>query len=247
MRAKAIFLLLAALAFAAGPLLVPGFSGFDPRLYPDPQVNPPVQPAGWAFSIWGVIYLWLVFHAGYGLIIRAEQPLWDAMRWPLIASLAIGAVWLWVAERSPLGATLLIFAMLALAVAALFRAPRAERLLARVPVGLYAGWLSAASFASLGLLLGGYDIWLSDRGWAFVCVAGAVLLAALVQARLRRGPEYAGAAIWALIGIAANNWGEETGVSAAALAGALVLAVVAVRAARSGVRRRRGTGDAAAG
>nr|WP_240769056.1 hypothetical protein [Paracoccus liaowanqingii] len=45
--------LLAALAFAASPLIFPGFAGYDAGRFPIPQVDPPVQPAGWAFSIWG--------------------------------------------------------------------------------------------------------------------------------------------------------------------------------------------------
>lgn len=35
-----------------------------------PQVDPPVQPAGWAFSIWSEIYLWLIVSAG-GVILMA--------------------------------------------------------------------------------------------------------------------------------------------------------------------------------
>ena len=50
-----------------------------------------MQPAGYAFSIWGVIYLALVAGAVFGLIRRAEHAGWDAARWPLIASLAVGA------------------------------------------------------------------------------------------------------------------------------------------------------------
>jgi len=49
---KAILVLIAALAFAITPFLSPEFGGFDPNLYPMPQDDPPVQPAGWAFSIW---------------------------------------------------------------------------------------------------------------------------------------------------------------------------------------------------
>ena len=55
-RLKSILVALAALAFAASPLLVPGFGGFDPNRFPVPQENPPVQPAGYAFAIWGLIY-----------------------------------------------------------------------------------------------------------------------------------------------------------------------------------------------
>lgn len=72
-RTLARLVLVAALAFAASPVVFPGFAGFDPGLFPVPQQDPPVQPAGWAFSIWGVIYAWLVAGAGFGLWRRARD------------------------------------------------------------------------------------------------------------------------------------------------------------------------------
>jgi hypothetical protein len=89
-RMKAILVLAAAIAFASAPLWSDGFGGFDPYRYPDPQVDPPVQPAGYAFSIWGPIYLWLLAHAAYGLFARADDAGWDRTRWPLFISLGIG-------------------------------------------------------------------------------------------------------------------------------------------------------------
>ena len=63
---RAIIVLIVAIAFAIAPFLSPEFVGFDPDKYPIPQRNPAVQPAGWAFSIWGPIYLWLIAHATLG-------------------------------------------------------------------------------------------------------------------------------------------------------------------------------------
>ena len=42
------------IVFAASPFLVQDFAGFDPNQFPVPQDNPPVQPAGYAFAIWGI-------------------------------------------------------------------------------------------------------------------------------------------------------------------------------------------------
>ena len=62
----AILCLLLSIAFAASPLLTPGFGGFDADQFPIPQDNPPVQPAGYAFAIWGLIYAWLILGLGWG-------------------------------------------------------------------------------------------------------------------------------------------------------------------------------------
>lgn len=79
-RALAIAVLIAALAFAASPVIFPEFAGYRPDLFPIPQESPPVQPAGWAFSIWGGIYAWLILGAGYGFWRHADDGDWRPMR-----------------------------------------------------------------------------------------------------------------------------------------------------------------------
>ena len=134
--------LLAALAFAVSPLLSAGFNGFEPGQFPVPQDDPPVQPAGYAFSIWGLIYLWLIAGAAIGFLRHAQAPGWQAMRPALILSLGAGAFWLPLAQVSVLWATALIVFMLITALAALLLAGREDRLWLREPIGLYAGWLT---------------------------------------------------------------------------------------------------------
>ncbi len=130
-RMKAILLLTAALAFVTAPFWSGGFNGFEPDQFPVPQEDPPAQPAGYAFSIWGVIYLWLAGHAVYGLVKRAEAAEWDRPRWPLIVSLTVGASWLAVAQTSPIWATILIWVMLVTALWAMFATPVRDMWLGR--------------------------------------------------------------------------------------------------------------------
>ena len=228
---KAILTLVAALAFAASPYFVPGFSGFNPDLYPNPQIDPPVQPAGYAFAIWGLIYVWLILHAGFGLLKRDVDPDWDAPRWPLFISLAIGTSWLAVAERDPVLATILIWVMLAGALAALYLTrPGPDRWLLQAPVAIYGGWLTAASCASLGLLGAGYGVWTDEIGWAYIGLGIAVAVGAVVQITLRRAPEYGLTVVWAVIAIAVQNWGSNMPVALTAMAGAVLMLALALRA-----------------
>jgi len=232
-RTLAILVLVAALAFAASPLIFPGFAGYDPDRFPIPQQDPPVQPAGWAFSIWGVIYLWLIAGAGFGLWRRAEDEEWRLMRTALLASLTIGFFWLPVAQRLPGLATLMILAMLVTAVTAMIWAGRRDRWLEGRPVALYAGWLTAASGASAGIWLGGHG-WLSAQAAAIVCLIAVGLLALGVQALRPREWAYPAAVIWALAGVIAANWGAGNWpvIAIAALAAAL-LALRAVTGSRA--------------
>ncbi|WP_439522618.1 hypothetical protein [Marivita sp.] len=205
-RLWAGLVLLAAILFAASPLFTDGFNGFEPGQFPVPQDDPPVQPAGYAFSIWGLIYLWLIIGAGFGLLKRSDDPDWEAMRAPLVVSLVIGAAWLPVANVSPVIATILIWVMLGTAFLSLFRVGDTDRWFQQAPVAIYAGWLTAASSVSIGLLLGGYGL-LSGTWAAIVALSFGLVIALVAQYRLHRAPEYGVTVIWALIGVIVANTG----------------------------------------
>lgn len=195
---------IAALAFAAAPFFTP-FNGFDPSAYPIPQYNPPVQPAGYAFAIWGLIYVWLIISTGFGAIRRLDDDDWAPHRLPLLISLGVGSIWLWVAGQSPVWATILIWIMLITAIAAVLNTPRRERILLRAPLGLYAGWLTAASWVSIGLLGAGYGITFEERGWAILCVFAAFAMAAWVIMRLKSAIFYMAGVAWALVAVAVKT------------------------------------------
>ena len=226
----AVAVFLAALAFGASSIVIPDFGGFAPDQFPIPQEDPPVQPAGYAFAIWGVIYLWLLASAGFGLIARRDAPDWAEMRPMLALSLVVGASWLAVAKLSALAAAVLIWAMLIPALVALFRAPLLDRWWGRAPLGLYAGWLSAASVVAVGLVLSGWGL-MGPVPAALLCIVVATLLAASVQVALEGTPEYGLGVVWALVAVAVHNLALGTLVVAIlAFAGAGLVGLLAIRA-----------------
>jgi hypothetical protein len=230
-------LLIAAILFAASPLFVTDFSGFDPALFPVPQIDPPVQPARYTFAIWGLLYVWLIVSSAYGLVRRAEDPAWQPARPWLLASLGLGIVWLPLAERSVIGATVLIWVMLLLSLVALFRTRRHDRWWFQAPVATYAGWLTAASCVSVGLILSGWGV-LEATPAALIALALALVLGLTVQSRVLRAPGYGLALIWALIGIALRNADPlNLPVLGLALLGTLAFAAMLARG-RSGRRKR---------
>ena len=215
-------------AFAAAPLVTSPFTGFTADQLPVPQIDPPVQPAGWAFSIWGLIYLWLIVSAAYGVRKRPRAEDWRRARLPLLMALGIGTPWLAIANASAIWATITIFIMAAGAIGAFLMAPERDVWLARVPYGIFAGWLSAASLVSLGSTAAGYGLVMNQTGWAILCIILATLLALAVQSRRPRAASYGLTVAWALMAIVVANGFNVPGVvalaSLAAILGALALA-----------------------
>jgi hypothetical protein len=219
MRLKAVLVMVASIAFAATPFLAEPFTGFEPSQMPVPVDDPPIQPAGWAFAIWGVIYLWLLGSAGFGLFKRDTDPGWDAVRWPLFVSLAVGAAWISIALRAPVMATVLIWVMLGGALLALRAAPTSDRAWLTLPLGLYAGWLTAASCVALSTVAAGYGLGSETAlGWAGLALA---IVVAVPVAQGLRVPTYTLAVAWALAGVVAANATATPVFAGAALGGVL--------------------------
>lgn len=195
-------LLALAIAFAVSPLLSNGFGGFSAESFPVQVDRWPAQPVGWAFSIWGLIYLALVLSAAWSVLRPAEMPGWGTVSWPLGLSLFLGIFWVEAAMRSPLLATAMILPMTALALTAMFKLRSGRREWAAV--GLYAGWLTAASGVAVSVVLTGYGI-LPPRVAAIALIVAVLVLAVAVAARHPRVLSYRAGVIWALFGVIVAN------------------------------------------
>lgn len=223
-RSIPFMVLAAAIGFVLAPFFTPSFTGYDPSQFPVPIVRPAIQPAGYAFSIWGVIYLWLILHAGFGLWKRGDDAAWHPSRLPLLGALVLGCVWLAIAVSAPLTATAAILLMAAFALTSFLTAPTdRDRWLLSAPLGMFAGWLTAAASVSLGVVLAGYG-WLSDTGSALTMLGIVLLVGLLVQSRRPRMPIYGATVVWAVIGVIVANWGSNAVVAYSAIAGAIVMA-----------------------
>lgn len=228
---KAIAVVCGALAFAAGSAMSSGFGGFDPASFPYPVENLPLTPAGYAFSIWGVIFIALILNAFYGLLKRDTNAGWDATRWPLFVTQAIGAAWIGIAQVSPVIATITIWIMLVGSLMALRAGLRtSETWWMHVPLALLAGWLTAASWVALTTTVVGFTA-LTPMVGSWIGLSGA-LVTAIAVLRVMPQPAYAIAAIWALVGTIVANLGGSTAFVAATGAGAALLAWEAARGSR---------------
>ncbi|WP_376873861.1 TspO/MBR family protein [Albirhodobacter sp. R86504] len=218
-------LLLVTSLFVIAPIFATSFRGYAQEDFPNSIVDLPGQPAGWAFSIWSVIYVGLIVSAIYGVFKAANDDAWDRIRVPMILSVGLGVTWLEVAQSAPVWATVQIFAMAGTAIWAVLRLPIERRALLDEPIGLYAGWVTAAAGVSLCVVLTGYGVMKPDAAAIFclllICVVAVVVIS---FSHTPRG--YPLAVSWAFFGVLMAN--IDNGMMIPSLAGLAISAIALV-------------------
>ncbi|HNT76997.1 MAG TPA: tryptophan-rich sensory protein [Anaerolineae bacterium] len=173
-------------------------------------------PAGYVFSIWGVIYLGLIaFTIFQALPAQRENPRLRATGWWIALSGLANSAWifLWHYEQFPLTviAMLVLLASLILTYLRLgigrTKVSTAETWAVRVPFSIYLGWITVATVANITSLL---DYWnwngfgIAPEIWMGIMLA-AVLGIATAMAFTHRDVAYALVLLWALAGIGVKH------------------------------------------
>lgn len=195
-----------------------------------------VVAAGYAFSIWGLIFLLdLLFGFWQYSSKRRTDGAVARIRLPAAIGFALTAVWMPVFSSQAFWlALLVIWASLACLVVCAVHLSRnrqpehGERWLAWLPLSLHAGWLSLAAFLNTAQVIVAYRLLSPDNmlGWsvAVFVVATALLLA--LNHRMHGNLAYAAAAVWALVAVYVKQSSSDlTGADTAAWI-ALAIAVV---------------------
>lgn len=206
-----LLVLLAAIQQIVFPIFVNPFeAGAQPVRASIPSQ---LEPAGYAFSIWGPIYLLAL---GYGIWQFTTAGRLDpatARIAPLAIALYLGSsIWLWCAKFGPLWATPPILAtMAACAVGALLisledrHRSGAAWWLVVLPFALYAGWTLCATFVNFAEVAPAYGFGrfgLSTSNYALFSIITVSALASLVLWLSQANLPFAGTIIWALVAIA---------------------------------------------
>jgi hypothetical protein len=169
-------------------------------------------PAGYVFSIWGVIYLGLIAFAIFqALPAQRENPRLRATGWWIALGGLANSLWIffWHYEQFPLTliAMLVLLATLIITYLRLgagrTKVSTAETWAVRVPFSFYLGWITVATVANVTDVL---DYWnwngfgIAPEIWMGIVLA-AVLVIATLMAFTRRDVAYALVLLWALAGI----------------------------------------------
>lgn len=197
-----------------------------------------VTPAGYAFSIWSLIYLGLIAFAIYQVLpAYRDRDVVRAIRGPFVLSSVANIAWifLWhyefvtlslVAMLTILGALLAIYGRIA---ARLGDLSNLESWTVRWPFSLYLGWITVATIVNTSVVLYNFG-WRGDpltaSAWGVLLIAVATAIGLVLSTRMR-DPVYGSVIAWALVGIVVKR-GTTDGVGlAAAIAAALVILGVA--------------------
>jgi hypothetical protein len=203
-------------------------------------------PAGYVFSIWGLIYLGLIAFALFQTLpAQRENTLLKEIApayW--LGSLA-NAAWilLWHYEYFPLTlvAMLILLATLLYIYMRISKArtslDRSQKWLVQLPFSIYLGWISVATIANVSQVLfyAGWNAWgISAAAWTAI-ILGVASFLGLVMLLREYDFAYNLVLIWAFIGIAIKH--VDTDLVAYS---AWVFTVVLVLAVVIGLFRKRG-------
>ncbi len=216
------------------------------------EEDPPslVAPPNYAFAIWGLIFLLCLAYAAYqGLPTNRQNPLLRRVGWFFAGAFFLNGLWeVLVPLRQPvlLQAILAgIFACLAIAYLRLMRWDRgvfgwADRWLVALPLGLLFGWITAANVVSFNDTLVELGLFGSGVGGAlagaFLLLVGAALASVVILVS-GAGPlqgllAYAGAVLWALIGVVVNQYDASLLTTGAALLSGALVAIAIINTLR---------------
>lgn len=213
-------------------------------------------PMGLTFSIWGLIYLWLLAFVAYGFAVvgaeRERNPLSLIGPWFVVNCLA-NAGWIFAWHWLQVELSLLIMGVILTSLIAMYlrlgvgaqAAPGADRWLVHAPVSLYLGWITVATIANVTTVA--VDLGVPPFGTVQAALTvGVLATAVLIAARMlqaRRDVVFALVVAWALFGIYIKRSGAtEDGsglVATAALVGLVLVGLGVV--GTLGVKLRSGT------
>lgn len=173
-----------------------------------------VTPAGYAFSIWGLIYLGLIAFSIYqALPSKAER--FRSLRSVYILSCVANCAWIYVFHYEMLAVSLLVILVLLMLLAVINLNARnsestAETLLVSTPFALYFGWVTAATIVNATITLLFLGVKTSETTTtvlACVLIAIAATLAAVIRPILSNSA-YPLAIAWALTAIGVQQSGK---------------------------------------
>ena len=173
-------------------------------------------PAGYVFSIWGVIYIGLIALAVFqALPSQRENPRMRSTGWWIVLGSLANITWifLWHYEQFPWTLIAMLVLLTTLIVTYLrlgtgkTAVTKVETWTVRVPISIYLGWITVATVANVTQLLyflnwDGFGI--APEAWMWIVLATVFVITALMNFN-RRDIAFTAVILWALAGISVKH------------------------------------------
>jgi len=194
-------------------------------------------PAGYAFAIWGLIFLMLIgyslFQIRRAFFSKKESPFIIQTGWWFAFANILNAAWVVAFTYEYVGLSVLIMLGILVSLLMVIVRTNMERWDAPIevialvwwPICIYSGWIAVATIANFSAFFSSLDMKgteLNQIVWTMVMLTVAVLINTLMV-WMRNMREFAAVAIWALIAIFVRHKDGYESIAYYALAGAVVL------------------------
>ncbi len=204
------------------------------------KLNNLFTPAGYAFAIWGIIYVGLIIVAAYMLFcaFKERNSRFIIESTPtLIATHLFNGIWLWCWINMKIGFSVL--AMISILILLTLTSTRSNvkqsntskklTTLVKVPIGLYMGWICVATIANISTYLKyiNFESSISEILWTQITIILATLLGIFLVV-IRKQIEVGGVIIWALIAIAIRHCDKIEVIVYTAIICAILIAITIV-------------------
>lgn len=196
-------------------------------------------PAGYVFSIWGLIYLGLIAYAIYQLLpAQRENPRLRSIGYLFILSCLANIAWLFLWHYEVFEFTLIAMGVLLLSLIAIYlrldigrgKVSNAEKWAVHIPFSIYLGWITVATIANTTQLLYYLD-WngwgISAEIWAVIMLAAGVVISAIMSLT-RADIAYSLVLVWAYIGIAVQHNDTSIVANSALIAAGLIVVILII-------------------
>lgn len=194
-------------------------------------------PAGFTFSIWGVIYLFLIGYCIYQALPKnRSKPVFDRINPLFIINCFANAAWIFSWHYDLLSLSFMIMGVILSTLILIYQRIATSSIdsfldlaLIKTPFSLYVGWITVATIANISIIQSAYnwnDALLAQQDWTIIklALAGAVGAAMILQ---QRDKVFGLVVVWASYGIYSKQIGGNPLVTGAA-GTVMVLLLVAI-------------------
>ncbi|MDW7668090.1 MAG: hypothetical protein SCJ93_04645 [Bacillota bacterium] len=179
-------------------------------------------PAGFTFSIWGLIYTLLGIFVVYQVVLNFKNynsKFVEKIGYWFIISNLLNSLWIYTWHNLMISINLVIMLMLLISLIRVYlrldignsRDDKNIKMLVHIPFSIYLGWISVATIANFSAFFVSFN-WngfgLSETFWTVLVLAVAILLGIIFTIR-NKDIFYTLVVVWAFIGILSKRLSVE--------------------------------------